>query len=216
MNNKILTLLLIVLLFTPCLTMNGQTRTVGLFLNDTSKVFKGYTLFSPKHYPYTYLINNEGKIINQWTKSIYEPGQSVYLLENGNLIRTCMVKGQMNTGGGEGGRVEEYDWNGNLVWELDFSSDTYMQHHDIKKLPNGNVLMLVVEIGAGAVLIDAIVRNLLRSGMLLSRGIIAVPLTLGISVLVVIGCVQRFIYAAIAVVVAIIGILGCAWIRGRV
>ncbi len=145
MNNKILTLLLIVLLFTPCLTMNGQTRTVGLFLNDTSKVFKGYTLFSPKHYPYTYLINNEGKIINQWTKSIYEPGQSVYLLENGNLIRTCMVKGQMNTGGGEGGRVEEYDWNGNLVWELDFSTATYMQHHDVRPLPNGNLIMLVVE-----------------------------------------------------------------------
>jgi hypothetical protein len=104
----------------------GQTRTVGLFLNDTAKVFKGYTLFSPKHYPYTYLVNNEGRIVNKWTKSIYEPGQSVYLLESGNLIRTCMVKGQMNTGGGEGGRIEEYDWNGNLVWELDFSTSTYM------------------------------------------------------------------------------------------
>lgn len=123
----------------------GQSRTVGLFLNDTSKVFKGYTLFSPKHYPYTYLVNNEGRIINQWTKSIYEPGQSVYLLENGNLIRTCMVKGQMNTGGGEGGRIEEYDWNGNLVWELDFSTSTYMQHHDVRPLPNGNLIMLVVE-----------------------------------------------------------------------
>jgi hypothetical protein len=123
----------------------GQTRTVGLFLNDTAKVFKGYTLFSPKHYPYTYLVNNEGRIINQWTKSIYEPGQSVYLLENGNLIRTCMVKGQMNTGGGEGGRIEEYDWNGNLVWELDFSTSTYMQHHDVRPLPNGNIIMLVVE-----------------------------------------------------------------------
>jgi hypothetical protein len=123
----------------------GQSRTVGLFLNDTSNVFKGYTLFSPKHYPYTYLINNEGRIIHQWTKCIYEPGQSVYLQENGNLIRTCMVKGQMNTGGGEGGRIEEYDWDGNLVWELDFSTSTYMQHHDVRPLPNGNIIMLVVE-----------------------------------------------------------------------
>lgn len=123
----------------------GQTRTVGLFYSDTSRIFKGYTLFSPKHYPYTYLIDNSGHIVNQWTKCIYEPGQSVYLLENGNLIRTCMVKGQLSTGGGEGGRVEEYDWNGNLVWELDFSTSTYMQHHDVRPLPNGNLLMLVVE-----------------------------------------------------------------------
>lgn len=138
-----------VLFFLFILTLAGhgpcQTRTMGLFVNDTAKVFKGYTLFSPKHYPYTYLINNEGLVVHRWTKSVYEPGQSVYLLENGNLLRTCMTKGKLNTGGGEGGRVEEYDWNGNLVWELDYSTETYMQHHDIRPLPNGNIIMLVVE-----------------------------------------------------------------------
>jgi hypothetical protein len=56
-----------------------------------------------------------------------------------------MTKGQLGTGGGEGGRIEEYDWNGNLVWQLDYSTNNYMQHHDIRKLPNGNILMLVVE-----------------------------------------------------------------------
>ena len=50
----------------------------------------------------------------------------------------------LGTGGGEGGRVEEYDWNGNLIWGFNFSTATYMQHHDIRMLPNGNVLMLVV------------------------------------------------------------------------
>jgi hypothetical protein len=62
-----------------------------------------------------------------------------------NLLRACMTKGQLSSGGGEGGRVEEYDWDGNLVWELDFSTSTYMQHHDIKRLPNGNIVMLVIE-----------------------------------------------------------------------
>ncbi|MEI7982874.1 MAG: SUMF1/EgtB/PvdO family nonheme iron enzyme, partial [Bacteroidota bacterium] len=73
------------------------------------------------------------------------PGQSVYLLENGHILRTCMTQSQLGTGGGEGGRVEEYDWNDSLVWQLDFSTATYMQHHDIRWLPNGNILMLVVE-----------------------------------------------------------------------
>ena len=112
---------------------------------NTSKAFPGYTLFAPKQNTMTYLINNEGRIIHQWTASKYPPGQSVYLLEDGHLLRSCMTKGKLSSGGGEGGRVEEYDWNDNLVWELDFSTDTYMQHHDIRRLPNGNILMLVIE-----------------------------------------------------------------------
>ena len=121
------------------------TKTVGLFLNNTSKVSDGYILFAPKQYTATYLINNEGRIIHKWTASKYPPGQSVYLLENGDLLRSCMTKGTLSTGGGEGGRVEEYDWNDNLVWQLDYSTSTYMQHHDIRRLPNGNILMLVIE-----------------------------------------------------------------------
>ncbi|MEI7727473.1 MAG: SUMF1/EgtB/PvdO family nonheme iron enzyme, partial [Bacteroidota bacterium] len=123
----------------------GQTRTIGVIINDTSNTFSGYTLFAPKQNSMTYLINNEGRKINEWTASAYPPGQSVYLLENGHLLRTCMTPGQLGTGGGEGGRVEEYDWNDSLVWALDYSTSTCMQHHDIKRLPNGNIIMLVVE-----------------------------------------------------------------------
>ncbi len=121
-----------------------STQTVGLFVND-SRAWEGYTLIAPKHYGSTYLINNQGRLVHSWSGSKYEPGQSVYLLENGNLLRACMVKGQLSSGGGEGGRVEEYDWDGNLVWQLDYSTSQYTQHHDIKPLPNGNILMLVVE-----------------------------------------------------------------------
>jgi PKD repeat protein len=123
---------------------SGSTRTIGLMVN-ASGVSDGYVLFAPKQYTSTYLINNEGRIINQWTASKYPPGQSVYLLENGHLLRACMTKGALSSGGGEGGRIEEYDWNDNLVWSMDYSTSTQMQHHDIRMLPNGNILMLVVE-----------------------------------------------------------------------
>jgi hypothetical protein len=124
---------------------NAQVKTVGLFVNDTAKSWKGYTLFAPKHFTSTYLIDNAGKVVHTWTGCLYEPGQSVYLLENGHLLRSCMTKGPLSTGGGEGGRIEEYDWDSNLVWEFDYSSTTYMQHHDIRPLPNGNILILAVE-----------------------------------------------------------------------
>jgi hypothetical protein len=130
---------------TPVDSTYTGVRTVGLILNNTAKVYDGYLLYAPKQYTSTYLINNEGRLIHKWSASKYPPGQSVYLLENGNILRSCMTKGQLSSGGGEGGRVEEYDWNDNLVWQMDFSTATYMQHHDIKRLPNGNIIMLVIE-----------------------------------------------------------------------
>jgi hypothetical protein len=59
-------------------------QTVGLFRNDP-RAFRGYTLFAPKHNTVIYLIDNEGRIVHSW-RSRYEPGQTVYLLENGHLL----------------------------------------------------------------------------------------------------------------------------------
>ncbi|MCX7428946.1 MAG: SUMF1/EgtB/PvdO family nonheme iron enzyme [Planctomycetia bacterium] len=118
-------------------------QTVGLFLN-TPKACTGYTLFAPKHNNVIYLMDNAGQIVHQW-KSDYEPGQSVYLKPNGNLLHCCFTKNKGFTSGGEGGRVEEFDWDGNIVWEFEYSSDQHLSHHDIAPLPNGNILMLVVE-----------------------------------------------------------------------
>jgi hypothetical protein len=93
----------------------------------------------------TYLIDNQGAVVHEWKKSQYEPGQTVYLLENGHLLRCCFTHARGFTRGGEGGRLEEYDWDDNLVWEFDYASDVHMLHHDIAVLPNGNILALAVE-----------------------------------------------------------------------
>ena len=118
-------------------------QTVGLYLN-TPRAFNGYTLLAPKHNTVTYLIDNQGRIVNQW-KSNYEPGQSAYLLPNGHLLRAGMVRVPGGTGGGEGGRIEEFDWDGRLVWAFDHATREYQLHHDIKPMPNGHVLALMVE-----------------------------------------------------------------------
>jgi formylglycine-generating enzyme required for sulfatase activity len=118
-------------------------RTVGLFLNEP-KACPGYTLFAPKHNHTVYLINNDGQVVHSW-KSEYEPGQSVYLLPNGHLLHCCFTRNRGFTRGGEGGRIEEFDWDGKLVWEFTYSSDQVLSHHDIEPLPNGNILVLAVE-----------------------------------------------------------------------
>ncbi|HPA16767.1 MAG TPA: SUMF1/EgtB/PvdO family nonheme iron enzyme [Verrucomicrobiae bacterium] len=124
-------------------TSPNPGQTVGLFLN-TQKAFNGYTLFAPKHNTVIYLMDNAGRAVHSW-KSQYEPGQSVYLEPNGNLLHCCFTKNKGFTSGGEGGRLEEFDWDGNLIWEFDYSSDTYLSHHDVAPMPNGNILFLVVE-----------------------------------------------------------------------
>ena len=126
---------------TPTSPDPGQT--VGLFFN-TPQACPGYTLFPPKHNMITYLMNNEGQVVHQW-KSAYEPGQSAYLLPNGHLLRAGMLRVQGGTGGGEGGRIEEYDWDGKLIWAYDHATRDYQLHHDIKPLPNGHVLALMVQ-----------------------------------------------------------------------
>jgi hypothetical protein len=70
---------------------------------------------------------------------------SAYLLENGNLLRTAVVANPFFGGGGEGGLIQEFNWEGDLIWEFEYSSDQYLQHHDIEKLPNGNVLIIAWE-----------------------------------------------------------------------
>jgi len=127
------------------LALQAQDKTVGLFLNNTAKTSPGFTLLPPLHSGRTYLIDNNGQVINTWD-SKFEPGRGCYLLPNGHLLRAAMILGQLSTGGGEGGRLEEYDWQGNMVWSFDYSSKTYSLHHDFKILPNGNILSLLVEV----------------------------------------------------------------------
>jgi hypothetical protein len=124
MYNKILvaSIYVLIILFNP-IGLLAQPRTVGLFLNDTTNAYRGYTLFAPNKYTATYLINNEGRLVHRWSASTYSPGNSVYLLPNGNLLRSCKIRGYFSTG--EGGRVEEYDWNDSLVWQFDYSTQNF-------------------------------------------------------------------------------------------
>ena len=80
----------------------SQTQTVGLFQYDSSAV-NGYTLFSADEK--TYLIDNCGYLINEW-QSNFNSGNSAYLLENGDLLRTCRIQSSIFSGGGSGVRVE--------------------------------------------------------------------------------------------------------------
>ena len=121
--------------------ITAQIQTVGLFQYEPGS-YDGYTLFSPSEE--TFLIDNCGRIVNSWSSN-YTPGNSVYLLEDGSILRTCRMQSTVFSGGGIGGRVEKTDWDNNLIWSYDFSNSSYHQHHDIEPMPNGNILVLCWE-----------------------------------------------------------------------
>lgn len=134
--------LIYILLIFSNLTLLSQVNTLGT-ISLTEEAYDGYTLFSS--HKNTFLINNCGQVINQWS-SDYLPGHSVYILPNGNLIRAGRKDTSTITFGGVGGIVEMFDWDGNLVWEFVYSSDDYRLHHDIYPMPNGNILVLAATV----------------------------------------------------------------------
>ena len=122
--------------------------TVGL-IQCTNDVSEGYTLFSPMPSSTSYLIDNEGRQVHNWTSpGGHRPGMSAYLLEDGSLLRTANIAqtaiGNFS-GGGTAGKVERISWEGDLLWSYEHSSTEYISHHDIEPMPNGNILMIAWE-----------------------------------------------------------------------
>ncbi len=132
-----------------------STRTMGLYINDSISNFTGYTLFTPITYDVVYLINMNGEKVHSWDVS-NSPALSVYLLENGHLVHTTSNSSSPFSGtGGAGGQINEYDWDGNLLWTYHYSSSTYCSHHDVEVLPNGNYLIIAWELKTEAEAIQA-------------------------------------------------------------
>jgi hypothetical protein len=120
------------------------TTGVGLLRNDPA-AFGGYTLLSPLLGKTTYLMDNEGRVVKSWNTE-FQPASSAYLLENGNLIRAGNHPNPpWSVGPAIGGRVQEFTWDGELVWDFTYFTDKSVPHHDYTKLPNGNVMLIMIE-----------------------------------------------------------------------
>ncbi len=128
--------------------LHANAQTVGLFIQDPGSL-AGYVLFSPISSNNIYLIDKCGYLVHTWSSS-HHPGQSVYLLEDGTLLRPGSTGNTVFTSGGNGGIIEKFGWNSSLLWSYTISSATECQHHDIKQLPSGNVLAIVWELKTAA------------------------------------------------------------------
>ena len=116
--------------------------------NAQGGAYEGLTLYQPNSSSTAYLINMDGSVYHSWAGPT-GPGLSVYLMPDGDLMRT------LRTGsgpGGTGGAVERVSWDGTVEWHFDYNQpNQYLQHHDIEPLPNGNILMVAWDYRSAAI-----------------------------------------------------------------
>ena len=117
-----------------------QFQEGGINTFDPQRATEGYTLFAPLRHDKAYLMDMEGNIINQWT--LNEGGVNrCQLTDEGHLFIAEGSKDGPPLYVGKGGRLREYNWNGEIVWEHHDGN----QHHDARRLPNGNTIYIAWE-----------------------------------------------------------------------
>jgi hypothetical protein len=106
-----------------------------------------YTLYSMKGGSKAYLIDTSGNIYKTWTFGTNQKTSfSSYLIPGDTLVRSVSYPGNIITGGPVSGEIQKVDWNGSIVWDYIYSDSTQVLHHDICPMPNGNVLMICLDI----------------------------------------------------------------------
>ena len=122
------------IVFVGWAAVTGQT--VGLLLQCSPRLHLTATRWwLPAAATRTHLIDNCGRVINQWD-SDYRAGESAYLLEDGSSAADRPPEAvEAFNGGGIGGRVERFNWEGDLVWSYELATDTAHHHHDMAFLP---------------------------------------------------------------------------------
>jgi hypothetical protein len=151
---------------------------LGLSINDP-KAFRGYTVLNPMNTKKTYLVDMEGRVVHSW-QSDYNSMHAAYLLESGNLLRSAVLEVEdraFGAGPGASGRIQEFAWGGELVWDFKYHNAKQFPHHDVAKLPNGNVLIVVWEKKTAEEAIAAGRKKELVSNYLLPDSIIEVKPT---------------------------------------
>lgn len=102
-----------------------------------------YTLYSGLNNTTTYLLDTASGTFKTWShSSSNKTGYSSYLIEGDTLLRSYQLDGASINGAGATGGIQKITWDGTIAWDYTYSSSTYLLHHDICALPNGNVLAI--------------------------------------------------------------------------
>ena len=107
--------------------------------------WNGYFLNAAKNATSATLYDTSWNSFHTWTGLTGSTGYSAYLMPGGYLWRAAKATGVSFSGGPICGKVTKHDYAGTLLWNFDYTTPSYCSHHDIRPLPNGNVLLIAYE-----------------------------------------------------------------------
>ena len=109
---------------------------------DATRVSPGLILIETNASKNSMLINNDHEVVAT-IENDHVPGLSEILPNGHRLVIGSRWSDVFEGSGGFLGCIEEYSAAGELVWRLGLSSDKYINHHDIARMENGNILAII-------------------------------------------------------------------------
>jgi Arylsulfotransferase (ASST)/Secretion system C-terminal sorting domain len=123
-------------------------NSTGIITWDPAQSFSGYNFFYPNGGKTAYMINDCGELINQWIDTTIGSG-NVIKLDSGGTVFLAKSGGNASNpfifAGGASDKIEERDWNNNLLWQYTINDSLQRLHHDFLLLPNGNIVVTAFE-----------------------------------------------------------------------
>ena len=142
-KSLIITLSIIIFLIGTFFIPVSLPQEIGQNFKQLKMIDDGKILLAPTRSRNTYLLDNNGTVNHTWP-SEYKPGLAAYWLGNGTILRTIQV-GIMPVAGGAGGGVQKVELDGTITWDFRYDTNKYLSHHDVKSLPNENILLIAWE-----------------------------------------------------------------------
>ena len=91
-----------------------------------------------------YLLKKNGEKFHEWTLN-NELGNDAFLEEDGKLLALLKTGDDKIKFGGYGGQIQSINPDNSINWQFKYSTEDYNLHHDIERLPNGNIVALLWE-----------------------------------------------------------------------
>lgn len=159
----------------------------GVTVHDRARAYQGYVVFTGQDKK-THLIDTDGRLVHQWPYEGFPPlllDPALAGGKRGNILLQLSNTPGAPAGNGLGNNaIGELDWNGKVVWQWGagaqaaYASDgvsgqgapggVARQHHDWRRLANGNTLLLANRVhqvaGFAAPVLDDVVYEVTPSG----------------------------------------------------
>ncbi len=125
-------------------SMSGVTAKRGLVFESEGHT-PGYVLYEPSSSTFSFLLDKQGNVVHKWESDLNS--MNSYLQPNGHLIRLERdADFPTFAAGGQAGRIREYSWDGELLWDYELANEVELLHHDIEIMPNGHILGISYEV----------------------------------------------------------------------